>query len=269
MDILLDKLTFIKQSDSVLFNLFQRMLKDDWVYDKGELIKEAQGAMAGMPCSTFFANVYLSDVDNYFEGIAKDVEYFRYSDDILIFADTKEILDKYIDIFKVLIKEKGLEINESKVAYINPGEKVEFLGFAYKNGIIDISDNTKRKLKAKIKRKAEALRRWARKKELEPDKAAKGFIKTMNVKFFGRYKDAIIDCIDLKQDFTWSRWFFPNITVDSSLEEIDKYMQQYIRYIITGRHYKGNYKITYEQMKDWGYRSLVHEYYKWRNHSGW
>ena len=38
-------------------------------------------------------------------------------------------------------------------------------------------------------------------------------------------------------------------------------MQEYIRYIITGRHYKGNYRITYEQMKEWGYRSLVHEYY--------
>ena len=65
-------------------------------------------------------------------------------------------------------------------------------------------------------------------------------------------------------EFTWCRWFFPNITTDVSLKEIDEYMQQYIRYIITGRHYKGNYRITYKQLKEWGYRSLVHEYYKYK-----
>ena len=44
----------------------------------------------------------------------------------------------------------------------------------------------------------------------------------------------------------------------------DEYMQEYIRYVITGRHYKGNYRITYRQLKAWGYRSLVHEYYSWK-----
>ena len=81
----------------------------------------------------------------------------------------------------------------------------------------------------------------------------------MNNKFYGgRDKELDMD------EFTWCRWFFPNITTDVSLKEIDEYMQQYIRYIITGRHYKGNYRITYNQLKEWGYRSLVHEYYKYK-----
>ena len=54
----------------------------------------------------------------------------------------------------------------------------------------------------------------------------------------------------------------PNITTDQSLKEIDHYMQQYIRYIITSRHYKGNYRISYETLKDWGYCSMVNAYYK-------
>ena len=79
----------------------------------------------------------------------------------------------------------------------------------------------------------------------------------MNKKFYGG------NSMEIDEDaFTWSRWFFPNITTDRCLKEIDEYMQQYIRYVITGRHYKGNYRVTYEQMKEWGYRSLVHEYYK-------
>ena len=44
---------------------------------------------------------------------------------------------------------------------------------------------------------------------------------------------------------------------------IDDYMQEYLRYLYSGRHYKGNYKITYEMLKKIGYRNLVNEYYKY------
>ena len=80
----------------------------------------------------------------------------------------------------------------------------------------------------------------------------------MNYKFFGGGEE---------DEFTWSRWFFGNINTDKSLREIDSYMQEYIRYIITGRHYKGNYRIKYETMKKWGYLSLVNEYYKRQKNS--
>ena len=149
-----------------------------------------------------------------------------------------------------------LEINPDKAAIYNPGETIEFLGFSYHNGKIDISDSTILKTKGKIKRKANSLRRWARKKNLPKKKAAIGFINTMNYKFYGG------DDKDIYDEFTWSKWFFPNITTDNGLKIIDKYMQEYIRYICTGRHYKGNYKITYEDIKSMGYRSLVNEYYK-------
>lgn len=252
--ILLKKLVFVREQDEELFRLFEKILREDRVYENGNIVSDSHGAMAGMPCSPFFANVYLSDVDKYFEEYG--VEYFRYSDDVLIFADGKEDMEKIMDIFLTKVKENKLRLNESKVSLSKPYEPFEFLGFSYNKGIIDISDNTKRKLKSKIKRKANALRRWQRKKNLSSDKAAIGFIKAMNCKFYGGKNNG-----DVQEDFTWCRWFFPNIMVDTSLIEIDKYMQEYIRYIITGRHYKGNYRITYEQMKEWGYRSLVHEYY--------
>lgn len=254
IDILLKKLVFVREQDEELFRLFEKILREDRVYENGNIVSDSHGAMAGMPCSPFFANVYLSDVDKYFEEYG--VEYFRYSDDVLIFADGKEDMEKIMNIFLTKVKENKLRLNESKVSLSKPYEPFEFLGFSYNKGIIDISDNTKRKIKSKIKRKANALRRWQRKKNLSSDKAAIGFIKAMNCKFYGGKNNG-----DVQEDFTWCRWFFPNIMVDTSLIEIDKYMQEYIRYIITGRHYKGNYRITYEQMKEWGYRSLVHEYY--------
>lgn len=250
--LLLEKMDFIREDDAVLYGIFERILVEKRVNFSGHTIVEEHGAMAGLPIAPFFANIYLQKLDGIFAR--ENVIYFRYSDDILIFADSKEELEQYKTLFYNQIKSHKLTVNPSKVSEKNPGEKLEFLGFSYEKGNLDLSDNTKRKIKGKIKRKAEALRRWQRKKGLSPDKAAIGFINAMNKKFFGYGNE---------DEFTWERWFFPNLTVVDGLKEVDHYMQQYIRYCVTGRHYKGNYRITYEQMKEWGYVNLVHAYYEW------
>lgn len=267
---LLEKLAFLKEEDKKLFRLFEKLLIADRAIvkrEKGqgeasvrnvqmdetervEIVDEKRGAMAGTPISPFFANVYLMDVDQYFEE--RGILYFRYSDDILIFADTLEELEYLQKQLYAKIEEHHLTLNPSKVQISQPGEVWEFLGFCYQNGRVDLSENTKRKIKRKMKRKAHALRRWQMKKGLPGEKAAKGFIHAMNHKFYDSGEGT---------EFSWSRWFFPNLTTDAGLKEIDAYMQQYIRYCVTGRHYKGNYRITYDQMKEWGYRNLVHEYY--------
>lgn len=257
VELLLGKLIFLKQADPSLYGLFKKMLTADAaILDKKRLtadaiIHEKRGAMAGTPISPFLANVYLKDVDWYFHN--QKILYFRYSDDILIFADTFEELSEYQNILYEEIEKAHLSLNPDKVKICRPGESFEFLGLQFDHSEIDISENTRKKMKARIRRKADALRRWARKKHLSGEKAAIGFIKAMNHKFYDNGND---------KDFSWSRWFFPNLTTVKSLSEIDAYMQEYIRYCVTGRHYKGNYRITYEQMKKWGYRNLVHEYYQ-------
>lgn len=250
VELLLARLQFMKEKDADLLHLFEKLLRADIAMENDVLVMEKRGAMAGTPISPFFANVYLSEVDRYFED--KGVLYFRYSDDILLFADTMEELQELQQELYDKLKGYHLSLNLDKVHISKPGEKWDFLGFSYVEGRVDLSQHTKIKIKKKIKRKAQALRRWARKKNLTGEHAAKGFIKAMNYKFFAMNKGT---------EFTWSRWFFPNLTTDKGLKEIDAYMQQYIRYCVTGKHNKGNYKITYEQMKKWGYRNLVHEYY--------
>lgn len=252
--LLLQKLEFLKARDERLFHFLKRLLTEDKaiIQESGQevVIEEKRGAMAGIPIAPFLANVYLMDVDRLFAE--KQVLYFRYSDDILIFADSMEELEALKQELYNKIEEHFLTLNPAKVHISAPGEAFEFLGFRFADGEVDLSDSTVQKIKAKIKRKAHALRRWQQKKNLPGERAAKGFIRSMNRKFYDDGSGT---------EFSWSRWFFPCITTDTRLREVDAYMQQYIRYCVTGRHYKGNYRITYEQMKQWGYRSLVHEYY--------
>ncbi len=216
----------------------------------GTISEEPRGAMAGIPISPFFANFYLLPMDRYFED--KGVSYFRYSDDILIFARSREDLDASIADFYRHIEEKGLSVNPKKVSVSSPGQPWEFLGFSYQDGQVDISKVTMNKLKGKIRRKARALLRWKTKTDASFERAAKALIRTFNKKLYNEENE---------DHFTWCRWFFPVITTDRSLREIDAYLLEYARYLYSGRHYKGNYRISYEDIKALGFKSLVHEYY--------
>lgn len=219
----------------------------------GKITEEERGAMAGVPVSAFMANIYLLSLDREFEKM--NVPYFRYSDDIIILAKTPEERQKCRELAERRIAEKGLEMNPDKLSLSEPGEPFEFLGFEYHNGRIDLSSATIMKMKAKIKRKCRALYRWRTKKGVDFDKAAAVAIKVFNRKFFD---------IDEEYDFTWSRWFFPVLTTDTGLHTLDEYLVNELRFIYSGRHYKGNYAVTYEHLKKLGLRSLVNEYYKYK-----
>jgi hypothetical protein len=48
---------------------------------------------AGLPTASFLANVYLMEVDRYFQDAG--VLYARYSDDIILFAQDRETLEEH------------------------------------------------------------------------------------------------------------------------------------------------------------------------------
>lgn len=262
VELLLPKLEFLQEKDPEVYTLLRNMLKEERVLENGKEIRERHGVMAGTPVSPFLANLYLAETDRFFES--KGILYLRYSDDILLFAESMEELEQLRGALYGRLEALGLTVNSEKVTVTGPGDPFDFLGFGYRRGEIDLSANTLRKTKARIRRKSEALRRWQRRKGLAPDRAAVGLIRSMNRKFYG-YGDPVTEEEPEEDAFTWSRWFFPLLTTDRGLKELDAYLQEYIRYTVTGRHYKGNYRISYQQLVQWGYVSLVHEYYRHRN----
>ena len=66
---LLEELSFLRDEDERLYQLFREMLLEEKVTDgEGNVFAEAHGAMAGIPVAPFFANVYLRDLDRLFTG---------------------------------------------------------------------------------------------------------------------------------------------------------------------------------------------------------
>ena len=251
-DRLCQKVEKFVNDDEPLKHFLIELLSTDLAWDPGknEAIHGNRGAMAGTPLSPFLANLYLLDVDEAFSG--RETVFLRYADDILAFADDYDQVTSIKNELFERICEEGLSINERKTEIIEPGKAWEFLGFRYDNGIIDISDNTKRKVKAKIKRKAHSLYRWRVKKKTTFEQTAFVLIRSFNSKFYD---------VNETGEFSWSRWFFPIINTDSGLKEIDRYLIKYVRFLYKGRHYKGNYRIQYNDIKSLGFRPLVAEFY--------
>ncbi len=254
IEILLPILAEMMAEDLPLYHFFEKMLTQKSVIYIGETILEDHGVMAGTPTSPFLANVYLKAVDKYFHDA--QVTYARYSDDIIIFAPDRETLEEHQRRMADFLKEYQLEINPDKERIYAPNEAYEFLGFKCHGHYIDISEATQKKMKGKIRRATKRLMRWSSKNHLEPEKAMKGLINHFNRVFFENSDT---------ESLTWSRWFFPVINQTDGLKEIDHYLQQNIRFLSTGKYNKANYKTDYAQLKQLGYKSLVNEFYKYKN----
>jgi retron-type reverse transcriptase len=250
--IMLDKLKKFLYDDLKLFTCISNLLMNNKVIYNNEVIEEKKGIMAGVPIASFLANIFLYDLDEYFKK--NNVIYIRYSDDIIFFSE-QVMLKKYILYINEYLNSNDLFVNPQKIDYILPGSKYEFLGFSYYNGIIDISNISKMKIKRKIRRKAKKLRRWMIRKNVSYEKTAKVMIRIFNRKFY---------LTTNTRELTWSLWYFPIINTSKSLHEIDLYFQQYLRYIYSGKFCKKNYNIKYSKLKQLGYKSLVNEYYKFR-----
>ena len=236
--------------DLALLRFLTALLEEPEVLEKGLPVREAKGIMAGTPLSAFYANLYLKELDRHFAE--REVLYARYSDDVILFAPGEEERQAHAAFLRDFLAERGLRLNPEKEVFASPGEGWVFLGFRYRDGVIDIAPATLRKLKQKMRRKARALRRWAERGDHSGEQAAKAFLRVFRRKLLESSGD---------NELSWSRWFFPVITTAESLRVIDRYAQDCLRFLLSGKRSKGRYGVRYAELKELGYRSLVHEYY--------
>lgn len=248
--LLLPILEEVLADDPPLYRFFAAMLGDDRALWDGGIIHERHGVMAGTPTAPFLADIYLTEVDRHFEQAG--VLYARYSDDMILFAPDRATLEKHIATLADFLGKYRLQDNPDKERIYAPGQAWDFLGFKCLGRSIDIADATRRKMQDKIRRKAHALLRWRLKGNVPPEAAQRAMIRHFNAKFFEG---------DDPGTLTWSRWFFPLLTQADGLRQIDRYLQDQLRFLATGRHVKKNFSIRYGMLKSLGYRSLVHEYY--------
>ncbi|NLO38125.1 MAG: hypothetical protein GX115_01425 [Ruminiclostridium sp.] len=251
MQMLTEKLDTASPEYSLVKNLLedQRILRGD-----APATAAKKGVMAGNPLAPLLANIYLSDIDEAF--MLEGITYARYSDDIVFFVEEEQVEAK-MTWLKQMLFAKGLSINPEKTIIRMKGQSWEFLGLCRDKTEITLAHGTIQKLKAKVYRLAKKMRRKIVKGYLEPLDAAKEMIYLLNRKLFGRE--------DEQTRFYWSRWFFPVMTGSKHLRQLDGYIQEKLRFVVTGKYNRMNFrKVPYTLLKELGYRSLVSEFYRFK-----
>lgn len=240
------KLKEFLRNDMDLYSFIMRLLTEPKVRVNGKLTEDHnKGVMAGSPIAGILANIYMHQVDIMMKK--KRFKYIRYADDTLIVGQ------KALDFFKEQIESLDITFNPKKMQVMSIKTGITFLGFLFVGKTIDISKEAKDKMKSRFKRRAKWYRQWMLQRNVKKEVAIKDYIKKINFKLYSDQDDSI----------NWSRWYLPNINIIDSIKFLDNYFVDCIRYLDSGTWTRGKkfYRLSYEEIKELGYRSLVNEYY--------
>ena len=253
------KLEIIIDDDPALLEFLKFVISRGQYYDKDELRTDGTGTLMGGPIHAFLMNVFLEDLDKEYEQKA-DL-YARYVDDILMLCDSREKAEELGTGFIGELKARNLRINEEKTALILTEDDLVYLGFIIRDDdVIDVSPFTMKKLKRKVRIRGRRCRRALINGKMSEEEAVKSFFAIMNKALFGTGMAPEMGGKDV--NFLERYAFIVN--TDKSFREVDEYVQLYARYIPTGKFRAKNMSLRYEDLKKYGYRSCVREYYALR-----
>lgn len=238
--------------DPSFFHFIEWFLSRKKVIDRnGDVIDHCAGGMGGIPIGNICMNLYLHEMDDYFEPRA--AFYSRYSDDILICSHSHDEIMEFEKKFYDFLEQLRLSTNREKTGVLMPGEAFDLLGMELCNGSISISDHSMKKLKRRIRKYANKALLNHREGIMTADEAARDFIVRFNRFFFGVEGKGTL--------LSWAKWAFPVVTDTKSFEELDHYVQDSLRYILYGSMKKRKESIPYEKLSSLGYKTIVYYYH--------
>ena len=244
-EILVDKIDTLLNFDKSLSNFLKLIINEKRYYKENdnEVYEDNVMHQTGIPLAGFFENVYLYDFDFVFD---KAPLYIRCGDDVLIASKNQKEIESYKDIIIKMIKERKLELNESKTKVFKPGEKLNYLGWEINNGEVDFSEESLKKIEETIKAKTKVLLIMYGKKKIPNVLRLPTVVKYVN---YFQKTDFFVDS-------------FKVITTTNGLKRIDSKIMDLIRTVISGKTGNSKYKIKYKPIQAFGYKSLVNQYYE-------
>lgn len=135
----------------ILKDKYRRLFKDPellWLLD--EILDSCPdtGVPIGNYISQYSGNIYLSDFDHYVKEKLKVKHYFRYMDDMVFFASSKEELQKLIvEITRYLGEELHLEVKENWSLFRVDDRGLDFVGYVFTHDNIRLRKSIAKSLK--------------------------------------------------------------------------------------------------------------------------
>ena len=118
-------------ADGTVLDMIWRWLKAGYM-EEGKYYPTESGTPQGGVISPLLANLYLNEMDWVLEE--HGVRFVRYADDFLLFAKTREDIEKAAEIAKTTLTELGLEVSMEKTRFVDfDKDDFNFTGFSFKH----------------------------------------------------------------------------------------------------------------------------------------
>ena len=145
---------FASVDHAALRTLLRRLFKDAALLALLDRIIEqappdaapGRGLPIGNLTSQHFANLYLGELDHHLKERQRVPGYLRYMDDMLLFADDKASLQRWLAELRGFLAERlGLVLKEEVTLVAPVTEGIPFLGFRVYPGLIRLNQRTRRR----------------------------------------------------------------------------------------------------------------------------
>lgn len=153
------KLDYRKYFDSISHDILKtklrKLFKDNLLLSIFDQIIDSYsttencGIPIGNLTSQYFANYYLSDLDHFIKESMRIPVYLRYMDDMLLFEQDKELLQKNIQIIDKLSTDY-LQLTLKSPIINKTSQGVSFLGYTLKPNLLLLNGRSKRRFKNKL-----------------------------------------------------------------------------------------------------------------------
>lgn len=263
------------RTEMVPFEAYPHPKKNrDWrsyfKHHKGPRRPRWEGTPKGVPqggvLSGMMANLYLHEFDCWvMDSLSQqfDLRYFRYADDFVILARTREDACAVWEPVREKLAELHLELHPVKTSVkCIPEDGLEFLGFHFSEHLVrakqvNIEKFRLRFMKALRKEKGFRYRRPSWRERLN-----KAIEFCVNPKVLGPEPEQCEVCgLPRDRRRNWMAFFAATVTDIDQLRQLDRWMRKQIC-----RYFRDNYRVRLgvKHLRLAGMKSLVHEYYRQR-----
>lgn len=210
IDALFDKME-LKYGKSKIIDIVREFYHCNLLFDEyGNLIERYESIKQGTATSSFCADALLYHIDDMLSKL-DGVEYWRYSDDILILGENYAEADRLL---KNMLMDMGLTINEKKEQVLDNKHWFKFLGFNIKGNQITLSKNRVKTFQKEISDRTIKQRNITLKRALNQ-------VNSYLYKGDGQY--------------SWSTSVLPIINVQKDIDELNEFVLDALRACATGK----------------------------------
>jgi RNA-directed DNA polymerase len=221
----------------------------------GEILPRQRGVPLGTVLANCLSNLYLTPLDRLMRE--QGHLYLRYCDDLIVFAESRSEAHEAREAIADMVGRLALTLNSRKSSLLPPGGRFVHLGYEFDGQRVRIGPRALNKFKARIRGTT------SRKSGGRP---TRGALQSDAGRAALREVIAQVNreiCGDAPRN--WAR-YFARCDFDDQFRQLDSWIRDRVRAAVTMRWNKGNYRAVPTQLlQELGLRSLVGEYYTWRN----